>query len=304
MFFVIAVAAIGIIVLLLVICWHRRSPRPNRPIAVITGSGSGIGLQTALELSRRGWTVFALVYDKSQLRFFKERDRRAIVALVADVTSDASVLSAVEQVEAELQSQGRDKRVDAVVNNAGIVAAGPLETLDMEQALFCFRVHCLGSLRVTRAFLHLLRVRDKTATISPQWPARIVHVSSGAAVTPAPLYGAYGAAKAAQAAVADTLRVELGQCAHLGSDRQVTATCVQLPMVSTAQARHFEKILGPGVPRYRRVRRAAMGFHNHLLNTSITVAEAACSLADACEAGALAHRWRVGSMKSAPLLSF
>ena len=302
MFFAIAITAVVIIVLFAAICCHRRAPRPKRPIAVITGSGSGIGFETALELARRGWTVFALVYDKAQLRLFKEMYKSAIVALVADVTSDSSVSSAVDQVKAELQRRGRDERVDAIVNNAGVVAAGPLETLDLDQMLVCFRVHCLGSLRVARAFLHLLRVRDKTSARTPQWPARIVHVSSGAAVTPAPLYGGYGAAKAAQAAVADTLRVELSQCAHLGSDRQVTVTCVQLPMVNTAQAHNFENLLGPGVPRYRRVRQLAMGLHKHLLNTSITAADAARSLSDACEAREVAHRWRVGSMKSAHLM--
>ena len=45
------------------------------------------------------------------------------------------------------------------------------------------------------------------------------------------------------------------------------------------------------------MRQTAMGLHNHLLNTSICAVEAACNLADACEARRVGHRWRVGSMR-------
>lgn len=136
--------------------------------ALITGANKGIGFQTAKELTERGWTVWLGCRDE-------QRGADAVAALAGspgevrfvqlDVTSDESVDAAVATVEAT------EPRLDVLVNNAGIVGAtmGPADTRP-EDFLACFGVNLLGPVRVTHAFLPLLRRSDHP---------RIVMVSSG-----------------------------------------------------------------------------------------------------------------------------
>jgi NAD(P)-dependent dehydrogenase (short-subunit alcohol dehydrogenase family) len=136
--------------------------------ALITGANKGLGFETARQLTADGWTVFLGGRDP-------ERGRTAAEKLVAeggdarfvplDVTDDASVAAAVDAVAS------RTDHLDVLVNNAGIIGshASPLETGPAD-FLACFGVNLLGPVRVTRAFLPLLR-----GAAVP----RIVMVSSG-----------------------------------------------------------------------------------------------------------------------------
>jgi NAD(P)-dependent dehydrogenase (short-subunit alcohol dehydrogenase family) len=136
--------------------------------ALITGANKGLGFETARQLTADGWTVFLGARDP-------ERGRTATEKLAAeggdarfvplDVTDDASVAAAVEAVA------GQTDHLDVLVNNAGIIGshAGALETGPAD-FLACFGVNLLGPVRVTRAFLPLLRGAELP---------RIVMVSSG-----------------------------------------------------------------------------------------------------------------------------
>jgi len=136
--------------------------------ALITGANKGLGFEAARQLTADGWTVFLGARDP-------ERGHTAAEKLAAeggdarfvplDVTDDASVATAVEAVA------GQTDHLDVLVNNAGIIGshASPLETGPAD-FLACFGVNLLGPVRVTRAFLPLLR-----GAAVP----RIVMVSSG-----------------------------------------------------------------------------------------------------------------------------
>jgi NAD(P)-dependent dehydrogenase (short-subunit alcohol dehydrogenase family) len=136
--------------------------------ALITGANKGLGFEAARQLTADGWTVFLGARDP-------ERGHTAAEKLAAeggdarfvplDVTDDASVATAVEAVA------GQTDHLDVLVNNAGIIGshASPLETGPAD-FLACFGVNLLGPVRVTRAFLQLLR-----GAAVP----RIVMVSSG-----------------------------------------------------------------------------------------------------------------------------
>jgi NAD(P)-dependent dehydrogenase (short-subunit alcohol dehydrogenase family) len=125
--------------------------------AVVTGGGSGIGLATARLLAERGARVAVLDLDPSAAA--------PLLQVRADVTDDAAVRAAVEGAAAEMGG------LDVLVNNAGIIGGGrpPLETGPAD-FLACYGVNLLGPVRVTRAFLPLLR-----RSAAP----RIVNVSSG-----------------------------------------------------------------------------------------------------------------------------
>ncbi|MGY0022426.1 SDR family NAD(P)-dependent oxidoreductase [Streptomyces sp. cg35] len=169
---------------------------------LITGANKGLGRETARRLVAAGHTVYLGSRDA-------ERGRRAAAELgarhvVIDVTDDASV-------EAAARTLDTDGGLDVLVNNAGIegrtdgngIVAPADETVDTLRPLF--ETNLFGTLRVTHAFLPLLR--RSTAPV-------IVNVSSGlgsmALVTDptAPAYGYPGIAYPASKTAVNMLTVQ------------------------------------------------------------------------------------------------
>ncbi|MGW4492507.1 SDR family NAD(P)-dependent oxidoreductase [Streptomyces sp. NPDC004376] len=156
-------------------------------ITLITGANKGIGYETARQLLAAGHVVYLGARDT-------DRGEKAAAALGArfvqlDVTDDASVREALRKIEEE------EGRLDVLVNNAGILAEGPI---DGPAALKAFDTNAVGIVRVTEAALPLLRGSSNPV---------VVNVSSSAgsfwAVTnpdrlestlPLPLYSASKAA--------------------------------------------------------------------------------------------------------------
>jgi NAD(P)-dependent dehydrogenase (short-subunit alcohol dehydrogenase family) len=137
-------------------------------VALVTGANKGLGFETARQLGARGWIVYAAARDEA-------RGAEAVAKLSAegadarfvplDVTSDESVAAAAARLTDEVG------RLDVLVNNAGIAppVPTPLETGPAD-FLACYGTNLLGPVRVTRAFLPLLREAELP---------RIVNVSSG-----------------------------------------------------------------------------------------------------------------------------
>jgi len=161
---------------------------------LISGAATGIGAATALRLARRGTPVLANVR--------READGAALVAeggsnvrpLVFDVTDAA----AIERVRAELAAEP-GFALDALVNNAGIGLAGPLEILPLADIRKQLEVNVIGALALTQAFLPMLRATR----------GRLINVTSIAGKFAAPFGGAYAASKFALEAASDALRLEL-----------------------------------------------------------------------------------------------
>ena len=159
-------------------------------VALVTGGASGIGAATAAALSSYGATVAVL-------------DREAVdpadvpgasLAVRADVTDDASVRAAVQEVV------GQTGRLDILVNNAGIGAQGGVEDNSDEEWRAVLDVNVLGMVRVTRAALpHLRR--------SPS--AAIVNTASVAAEVGLPDRVLYSASKGAVVAASRAMAADL-----------------------------------------------------------------------------------------------
>ena len=137
-------------------------------VALVTGANKGIGLAIAEGLARHGMTV--VVGARDEARGAAAAERVGGRSVVLDVTDGASVEAAVAQVE------GWYGRLDVLVNNAGI--SGGLDgqvpgAVDLEAVRAIFETNLFGVIRVTDAFLPLLR---KAAG-----GARVVNVSSGTA---------------------------------------------------------------------------------------------------------------------------
>jgi NAD(P)-dependent dehydrogenase (short-subunit alcohol dehydrogenase family) len=159
---------------------------------VISGASTGIGADCAERLARDGFLVFAGVRSDADAARV-EALHSNIRGLRLDVSDDASIAAAVVTVEAS----GAVLR--AVVNNAGIAIAGPLEFLPMAEIRRQFDVNFFGALAVTQAFLPQLR-RSR---------GRVVFVGSISGRLAVPFIAPYSTSKFALHAAADALRVEL-----------------------------------------------------------------------------------------------
>ncbi|GHI03364.1 short-chain dehydrogenase [Streptomyces cellostaticus] len=143
--------------------------------ALVTGGASGIGRATAGLLAERGAQVAVLDLDPSSVD-------KPLLALVADVSDDASVRTAVAQAAETLGG------LDILVNNAGIGAQGTVEDNDDAEWRCVFDVNVLGMVRTARAALpHLRRSRH----------AAIVNTCSIAATAGLPQRALYSATKGA-----------------------------------------------------------------------------------------------------------
>jgi NAD(P)-dependent dehydrogenase (short-subunit alcohol dehydrogenase family) len=162
---------------------------------VITGASTGIGEACAQRLDAAGWRVFAGVRrDEDAARLRSQLSERSQPIMI-DVTDAASVVRAVANISSTLGDDG----LAGLVNNAGIVVAGPLECLPLDDFRRQLEVNVTGQLAVTQAYLPLLR-RSR---------GRVIFMGSISGLVALPLLGAYGASKHALEGLVDALRVEL-----------------------------------------------------------------------------------------------
>jgi short-subunit dehydrogenase len=164
---------------------------------VVTGAGSGMGRQLALQLLGRGARVAAVDRDAAGL----EATAAAAAAgerpslHVVDITDQADV----EALPAAVVSA--HGTVDGLVNNAGIIQPFlPVADLDDVTIQRVFEVNLMGTLHMVRAFLPALRSRPE---------AHIVNVSSMGGFFPFPGQTIYGASKAAVKLLTEGLYAEL-----------------------------------------------------------------------------------------------
>ncbi|WP_433613149.1 SDR family oxidoreductase [Dactylosporangium sp. CA-139114] len=163
-------------------------------IAVVTGASSGIGAATARRLDAEGFHVVAVARREDRLKDLAGSLRSA-TAVVADVTSDESVAALAAAVEA------LDGTVELLVNNAGgAIGAETVEDADLADWQWMFDVNVLGTVRVTKALLPALERSGRGTVVVLSSTAGLIVYEGG---------GGYAAAKHAQTAVAETLRLEL-----------------------------------------------------------------------------------------------
>ncbi len=171
-------------------------PVPPGRVIVITGASSGIGRALAIRAAKAGYAVFAT-----------GRNEGALAALAAEIgnaggecrtlSADLGERDAPERIiDAAMDAF---KRIDVLVNNAGMVARGPL-VLQSEAALRAqFETHVIAPLRLTRkALVPLVYARG-----------HVFMLGSGVARIPVGDLGAYPASKAALRSATTTLRREL-----------------------------------------------------------------------------------------------
>jgi NAD(P)-dependent dehydrogenase (short-subunit alcohol dehydrogenase family) len=164
----------------------------NRTI-LVTGASTGIGYDAALRMARRGFVVYAGARREVDLLALAAQHAN-IRPIRLDVTSSEDIAAAVQRV-----TQDTGGKLYGLVNNAGIVKAGPVEFLPLEEWRAQMEVNLIGQIAVTQAFLPLIRAAK----------GRILYVSSVSGEMSAPLTGAYSASKFALEGMLGSLRLEL-----------------------------------------------------------------------------------------------
>lgn len=163
--------------------------------AVITGAASGIGRGTALALAKRGCNLASADVNEEGLA---ETARLAGTGVKIsrhrlDVADRAAVAALPQAVLAE------HGRADLLINNAGVAIGGTFEQVAEEDFDWLMEINFSAVVRMTRAFLPLLRASDD---------ARIVNVSSIFGIIAPPGQTAYSASKFAVRAFSEALRNE------------------------------------------------------------------------------------------------
>lgn len=157
---------------------------------LVTGASRGIGRETVIRLAAAGHDVFAGVRRMEDAEPLAHTPGGRVTPVILDV-ANADHLAAL--------ADALPSRLDAVVNNAGIVVGGPLEALPLDDLRHQLEVNLVGQIGVTQAVAPKLR----------ESRGRVVFVSSVSGRIVTPMMGAYNASKFALEAVADALRLEL-----------------------------------------------------------------------------------------------
>jgi NAD(P)-dependent dehydrogenase (short-subunit alcohol dehydrogenase family) len=170
----------------------------SQEIAVVTGSSSGIGLETSLLLARKGFQTFATMrnIDKGkEISAIAAREKLPIKIVQLDVTDDTSVNNAIEKILSE--SSGR---IDVLVNNAGYGFGGAFEDSSMNEIKSQYETNVFGLIRVTQAVLPVMRKQESGI---------IVNISSGAGRAGYPGAAVYVSSKFAIEGLSESIAFEL-----------------------------------------------------------------------------------------------
>ncbi|MCB9077743.1 MAG: SDR family oxidoreductase [Anaerolineaceae bacterium] len=167
----------------------------HRNCVVVTGASSGIGRACALELDKAGYEVFATVRKAQDAESLRQAASEYLTPIFMDVTDETSLAAAVETVTQAVGEAG----LVGLVNNAGVGVPGPIEYIGADDLRRQFEINVFGQVRVTQAFLPLIR----------QAQGRIINIGSVGGKITMPFGGALCASKHAMEAITDALRLEL-----------------------------------------------------------------------------------------------
>jgi NAD(P)-dependent dehydrogenase (short-subunit alcohol dehydrogenase family) len=167
-------------------------------IAIVTGSSSGIGLETSLTLAENNFTTYATMrnLDKaSNILEVAERKNLPINVVQLDVTDDTSVQQAIQFVSE------KEGRIDLLVNNAGYALLGAAEDLCSEDIQAQFNTNLFGVYRTIKEVIPIMRKQAGGGTI--------INIGSVNGFVASPCASAYVATKFALEGLTQSLRYEL-----------------------------------------------------------------------------------------------
>ena len=160
--------------------------------ALITGTSTGIGLETARLFAQRGYHVFAAARSPASAEGLTAAvaEGLPITPLALDVDSDASVVAALADIG----------DIDVLVNNAGVGSAAPVEHMPLAETRALFETNVFGAIRMMQAVLPAMRIRRHGI---------VINISSVMGRLTLPGHGSYAATKFALGALTESLAMEV-----------------------------------------------------------------------------------------------
>ena len=168
-------------------------------IALVTGSSSGIGLETSLALARDGFHTYASMRDTSkdqELLTAAKKEGLSVQIVQLDVDDDESIVSTIQKIEME------SGRIDVLVNNAGYGQFGCTEDVTVEEFRRQFDTNFFSIVKIIQQVAPIMR---------NQGSGIIVNISSVVGRIGLPGSPAYISTKFALEGLSECLRYELGQ---------------------------------------------------------------------------------------------
>lgn len=161
---------------------------------LITGAGSGLGRQLAIDYSKMGWHVILVGRTKQHLIETQPLLNNDNTIIQCDISNIEDVKNLYNKVLEEF------KGIDVVINNAGVFTSGLISKTDLDVYKDVFNVNITGTLSICRTFVPLLK---------KQRYGYIVNVSSGVGLIPLPYMGIYGITKSSIIHLSEVLKMEL-----------------------------------------------------------------------------------------------
>jgi len=166
-------------------------------VAVVTGTSSGIGFESALALAREGYYTYATMRDITKSDKIKElgqKENLKIDVLELDVDDENSVKTAIQKILDQKQ------RIDVLVNNAGWALWGCVEDVSVDEFKAQFDTNFFSIIRL---------IQEVGPTMRKQGSGTIVNVSSVVGRIGFPASPAYISSKFALEGLSESLRFEL-----------------------------------------------------------------------------------------------
>jgi len=166
-------------------------------VALVTGSSSGIGYETALALARKGYHTFATMRDTGKSKNILEaakKENLKLDVIELDVDKEDSIKSAISKIMAQ------KGRVDVLVNNAGYGLFGCLEDISIADLKQQFETNLFGIVRL---------IQETAPIMRKQGSGIIVNVSSVAGRIGFPGSPAYISSKFALEGLSESMRYEM-----------------------------------------------------------------------------------------------
>ncbi len=170
---------------------------PAQKVILISGTSSGFGLLFALRLAKRGHIVYASMRDLTKkIDVEQQASKRGVNLHICymDVTKPASIDTLVQHII------GQHKRLDVVINNAGVALGGFFEDLDIEQIRSLMEINFWGIININHFIVPIMRSQQN---------GMIINISSIAGRTASPALSAYHASKWAVEGHTESLYHEL-----------------------------------------------------------------------------------------------
>ena len=166
-------------------------------VAVVTGSSSGIGFETALALARDGFYTYATMRDITKagsIQDISKKENLKLEVIKLDVDNEESIKSAISKIFSE------KNRIDVLVNNAGFLLFGCLEDISVEDVKAQFETNFFGVVRL---------IKETAPIMRKQGSGIIVNVSSIAGRIAFPATSAYISSKFALEGLSESMRYEM-----------------------------------------------------------------------------------------------